>query len=522
MGAPYSDIGTDDLGEPSSSHQPCGMITQMSGVGSDIRNPRWLTKRVSIVILVLTYLSLALTFGLMTRAWEADDEPAHTQYVEYIVQHNSLPRIGVENGLESHQPPLYYLLEAGWQRVLGIPAFTPTIIALPSKDLFATDTLPYGHDYTPTEHRDAVDLRWLRLISITLGLGTVLLGYAVAKVIGIRESAALGVGLFIALLPRELVVSSSVTNDALVIPLCALALLLFLLAERNRTTGLRGRRTTQVLGMGLTLGAAAITKFNSLPVAAVLILLALVPSIRLSRQEPEGTSLETPGSIAFDQIPADSEPEVRADHRGPAVDWRVVMDGVIAIAAFLAVSGWWFLRNQRLYGQYLATRAGEKYLSTFYLHPVKWSVSMFTNELPTTFQSSMWYLQPKLVLPGWMNDALGVLALVSLVGGVWMMLAKRIWFRPRLRILPALAVLGCVAGGVVAVVLIIKSVGYSDARLSYVALSAVAVLLVVGGVRIASLIDGRVEAISPLFWPAVLLAVDLFVLGRFLIPLGGL
>jgi hypothetical protein len=73
---------------------------------SDRRPRRLKPTEVSLVVLVVVYLILALTFSLRTRAFEADDEQAHVQYVEYIVRHDAIPHISRANLQESHQPPL--------------------------------------------------------------------------------------------------------------------------------------------------------------------------------------------------------------------------------------------------------------------------------------------------------------------------------------------------------------------------------------------------------------------------------
>ena len=235
----------------------------------------------SIAVLAVVYLALALPFTLLTRAYEADDENAHITYIEYVYQHDSIPLISVSNGAESHQPPLYYLIAAGWQHLLGIPAFSPDLV--PAKNPFAPDGLVFSHQYTASQHQEAVYVHEMRLLSVLLGLGTVLLTYAAARVIGLREPIAVSAGLFVALLPRELVISGNVTSDALLFPLCALALLLFLLSERARKTQRFRHRRLHLLSMGLVLGAAAITKFTSLPIAALLLLLTLVPAVHVQR-----------------------------------------------------------------------------------------------------------------------------------------------------------------------------------------------------------------------------------------------
>lgn len=464
-----------------------------------------LTSRVSIILLIATYVSLSLTFGLLTRAWEADDEPAHTRYIEYIVRHDSLPRISVANGLESHQPPLYYLLAAGWQRALGIPAFTPKIIPAHYKNpTYEEGRLPYVHDYTPTEHQDAIYLRELRLLSVLLGLGTVLLTYAAARVLYLPESVALCSGLFVALLPRELVVSSSVTNDALVVPLCSLALLLFLLAERNRAAQQFARRRLYILGMGVVLGAAATTKLNSLPAAVVLFALVLVPAIWAPTRVP---SLASSSKHAGNGSPL-------------AFESRLLADVVIGILGFLATSGWWFIRNKRLYGQFLATKESEHYLSFFLLHPVPWSTHLFVTELPNTLWLSLWYLQPGLALPTWVNSVLGALAIFSLLGSAWYAIRQR--SSSRSQRLSLLGLVGCMVAGLIVIVIIIKSVGTSDARLAYVGLSAFAIVVVMGATSITSRACPRLQSVGLLMWPVAFLAVDLFVLFQYLLPLGGL
>jgi hypothetical protein len=202
---------------------------------------------------------------------------------------------------------------------------------------------------------------------------------------------------------------------------------------------------------------------------------------------------------------------------------QALLDGVVAIIGFLAISGWWFAWNKHLYGQFLATQKSRDYLkNTLFLHPVSWSTHMFVSELPATLKFSMWYLQPNLVLPGWMNSALSAVAVLSLLGGVWVLVMDRQWLAPRMPLLSALALLGCIVGGVIAVVIIIKSVGYSDARLAYVGLSAIAIALVAAVGRLSSRMSPRLESVGLLVWPVALFAVDLYVLSHFLIPLGGL
>ena len=461
----------------------------MSGLGTThhedarpllVAHPRGelsLSTRTSLAILIVTYLGFALTFTFLTRAWEADDESAHVQYVEYIVAHHSIPRISPANNAESHQPPLYYLAAAAWQTVLHIPTFRPdpVIRHINRSELLkellnrGSPRLAYNHDYNAAEHRHAVDVHEIRLISVALGLVTVLSTYAAARVLRLRESIALSAGLFVALLPRELVIASSVTNDALVIPLCWLALLCFLMARRFGAQGRANQRRWSTIGMGVFLGAAAITKFNSLPVAAVLFAATFLSALALP------TTVPTP------------LPEAKTRRIVTRLDLGQVMDGGLAVLAFLVVSGWWFIRNKSLYGQFLATSASQTYLRTmlFYVIPAPSSSYLVEHELPDTLWWTLWYLQPGSSLPFWINDLLIVGAIVCFVGAIWALLIRPERGAIRARFVGA-TLFALIVAGILAVFLIIKSVGTSDARLAYVALSAWAITLVYGATTVST------------------------------------
>jgi hypothetical protein len=452
------------------------------------------TTRWSLIVLVIVYLPMALTFTLLTREYEAADEPAHVQNVEYIVRHGALPRISVANGLESHQPPLYYVLAAGWQEALGIPAFKPVIVPLPLSEVLLGNHLLYSTAYTPSERADAVHVHELRLLSVLIGLGTVLLTYAAAKIIELCEGWALASGLFVALYPKSLIAASTVTNDGLVIALCALALVLYLLSNRAAMRGRFDRRRLYVVAMGIVLGAAALTKLSSLAIAVILFALALVPSLRgLGRAS---SNLRT--------------------------NMRLSLDVILAGVGFLAVSGWWLYRNHHLYGQFLATNASETYLRAFLLRPAPWSTHLLLRLFPNTLLHSGWYTQPAFFLPGWMNDALAVLAVPCLAVGAWVAISNRKWISRTLTLLPGVALLGCFLGGIAALVIIMKDTGQGDERDALVALAAIAIFAVLGSVRISTGISPRLELVGVALWPVILFSLDLYILIRFLIPLGGL
>src|SRR3974377_348346 len=94
-------------------------------------------RRPSVLLLLIlaVYLVLGVLYAVYTPAWQAPDEPAHYNYVRYLVQNGRFPvlqmgdypndyleQIKLEKfppnlsiapiRYESHQPPLYYLLAA--------------------------------------------------------------------------------------------------------------------------------------------------------------------------------------------------------------------------------------------------------------------------------------------------------------------------------------------------------------------------------------------------------------------------
>ena len=121
------------------------------------------------------------------------------------------------------------------------------------------------------------------------------------------------------------------------------------------------------------------------------------------------------------------------------------------------MSGWWFVRNKQLYGQFLATKASENYLQSFYLHPIPWSFHIVFETLPQTLLTNTWYTQPDEYLPLSMNRALLDIALV---------LPSRRWLlhlqvtHETLASTPdtvGLALLGSIVAGIAAVVITIQA-----------------------------------------------------------------
>ncbi len=205
-------------------------------------------------LLLLAYLLLAGLFAARTPAWQTPDEPAHYNYVRQLVGGN-LPVIapgdwdqaylgqivGAEFDpalsidrltYEDWQPPLYYLLQA------------------------------------PVYVLSGGSLTAMRLLSVALGAGVVLLAYVVGRAVFGGAPAALAVAAFVAFLPQHLAILGSVNNDSLT-ELIIAAILALLVTPWPPAAGRDKRETRRLLALGALLGAGFLTKGQAYLMAPV-------------------------------------------------------------------------------------------------------------------------------------------------------------------------------------------------------------------------------------------------------------
>jgi len=463
----------------------------------------------ALVGIVLAYLAVTLTFSFLTRAGESNGELDHVVYVEHLLRDNAIPRISADNGHESHQPPLYYLVTAAWQKLLGIHTFELVLGPAPTSRP-GVPPLKLSHTYTKDQLQGVRDVHQLRLLSVLFGLGTVLLTFAAARLATGRDGIALAASLAVALWPKEVVVSSAVTNDSLVILLSSLALVVLLLWLRVGTSdGVRSRLFA--VDLGLVLGAAILTKFNALPLLPVALAVIL--------------------GVAF-------------RHRGRERIGQLI-DALLVIIGCLAVCGWWLLRNNHLYGDYFAVKASNAYLRSWLpglISPVSWfNTNRMLHYVPSHLLRSVWYDGGwnQFMLPGWLNKVLTALAAYAVV--LFAVAAARRYQRLA-RPAATAALAGAALAGVVAVMGVAKDSLQAEGRIAFVGLAAFATILVAGASQagplivrrlragIASAPDGSSELAPPpaaelvglLVWPAVFLAIDLYVFFHFVWPTRGL
>ncbi len=231
-----------------------------------------------LAVIVVAYLCAATAFALATPLWEAPDEPAHYNYVRYLIEQRALPvlrpgdydfayleRIKAARfppdlpidaiRYESHQPPLYYVAGA--------------IVAAP----FAPAARPVV----------------LRLFSVVLGACLLWVTYrTVIAIVPEQPAWALGATAFVATVPMHVALTAAISNDTLAELIVGLVLLT--LVRRIMTGAASGWAGDVRLGLLLGLGLwTKTTDYVLLPLTAFVLLAP--PLWRRLRREADGESI---------------------------------------------------------------------------------------------------------------------------------------------------------------------------------------------------------------------------------------
>ncbi|MBI4881436.1 MAG: DUF2142 domain-containing protein [Planctomycetes bacterium] len=280
---------------------------------------------------LLCHLLLAFGYLISTPVFEAPDENTHFQYVLHLAGARSLPlvpgtaealgRSRLDEVIQAYHPPLYYALlavtlgAAGFRDIAATGAMNPdygaTDPARPGRYLHFV----HGADERPPVSAEVRVFRLLRGWSVLFGLLVVFLTHRLGRLaFPASPAVADAAALLLACLPQWSFMHAVVNNDNLATLLCHVALLLLAAAlARRRLSIMTG------LGLGLIIGLALLAKLTAV---------FLVPLAVLVH------------AFAF-------------------CAWReerrtVLLSGAAAALSAAAVSGWFFLRNGRLYGSLMA------------------------------------------------------------------------------------------------------------------------------------------------------------------------
>lgn len=281
--------------------------------------------RLPLSIILVVFVALCIANNFAVPLFEGNDEGDHFLYNNYIADHHGLPDLD-QSWAISHeivQPPLYYVASS---------LFIAWTDRSDLKDVYRQnkDREIFFFDHTNAEiifppQGTTLAMRINRLVSTLFGVAGILLIYQIARILFDQEAVALlAVGLT-AFNPKYVQMSSLVNNDIAVAAAGALTLLC--LARLLCQTGAVQKR--QVVILGATVGLAYLCKTNGLalflPTAGVLV-------YRVLRDE-QGKPL---GQAIRNNITP------------------LLKEGILCLAGFLLVAGWYLVYCQINYGNPLA------------------------------------------------------------------------------------------------------------------------------------------------------------------------
>lgn len=274
-----------------------------------------------ICAILLLFVLLALGYSVINPLHEATDELRHYRFVRYIAAYQRLPVQGQEPcRSQSLHPPLYYALgvvatgriETG-RDICHTPPHNP-FWAYRYADVGVDNKNQYLHgpDTAFPWHGEALAAHILRAINVLFGVLTVWLTWATGRMIWPAQRAlAAGATAFVAFNPMFLYMSGAINND--VIAACSGAAVLWACARLLRDP--RGLSLGHGALLGAFYGLALMSKFNMVVVA--LLIAATMTWVAWRRRQ-----------------------------------WRIWFKAAaLSIAVAALIAGWWFVRNQLLYGE---------------------------------------------------------------------------------------------------------------------------------------------------------------------------
>lgn len=419
-----------------------------------------MSERRGLALIILFYLLAAGFTALRVPLGEAPDELDHFLYVAWLIGEQRLPvmRPSADENvtMEANQPPLAYALYAlatagvDWQT-----ADLPAAVERPLNPCFAHDSLwrPTFYQHTAAEawppHGAAAAFYRARLLSTLLGAATVWLTAVCARQLGRSEAArrswALGAAALVACNPQFIYITASVNNDVLAALLGALMVALSVRLAADA----QPRRLW--IGLGATLAAALLTKLS---------LLALFPAVGVAvivaaRRDLRSTARRLPALVGLP----------------------------------LLLSGWWYLRNWRLYGDPLVWDVHLQAKGPFVLRTTPFTSADLLEFARIHFQSYWaWFGWLNIQPPEWVYAALALFVLIGLLGWLPLLwknlprIARINTEAPHPQLVAGAILAVAVAGSYAALLRYIQTINWSgyQGRLAYAAIAPTAVLLATG------------------------------------------
>ncbi len=293
-------------------------------------------QRRALAFLLIGMTALALFYSLLVPLFEGPDEDDHFRYAKYLADHRALPVQlfqpgGGEAGHQGWQPPFYYALVALVIAPIDTSDFAEHLWRNPAQsfqgDPACCGRNSYFHaaseDFPYTRTTLAVHLA--RGVSILFGVVTIGAIFFLAQEFFHSIGFAFVAAALVAFNPSFLFASALVSNDVPLAGFCSLALYVCT-RILNRTWELN-MRTSVRLGVLAALGV--LTKTTAL---------GLIPFVLAA--QAYGVWREAGAPCAVNQTRAR----------------KFFANASVFILVILALTGWYFVRNQILYGDPFALR----------------------------------------------------------------------------------------------------------------------------------------------------------------------
>ncbi len=280
------------------------------------RRSRW-----AITAIVLTFILLGLAYSTANPLFEATDELRHYRFVQHIIQRQSLPIQGtVGCSAQGHHPPLYYsaaALATWWidtgQDVCYEPQKNP-FWAYRYWDVGSDNKNQYLHSSEEAFPWSGNDLaaHLSRAVNVLIGAAVVWVTWAIGRTVWPkRPYLAVGGAAIVAFNPMFLFMSGAINNDVI----AALGGAAITLATVRLLRDEQGLRLRWGMILGILFGLALLSKSN---LAAIIVTIELALTWVAWRKK----------------------------------QWRHWLYANVLLVLFtLLIAGWWFLRNQFLYGE---------------------------------------------------------------------------------------------------------------------------------------------------------------------------
>lgn len=353
-------------------------------------------------LIVAAYVVVAAVYVSTVPIWEATDEAGHFAYVKYLRDHRSLPYQppDPQQLVLSHwfHPPLFYTIGAVATAWLDLSDFSELASPNPHFQWIQGEAPGGWNVFLPPEWTGflppgtVVAVYVLRALSVLMGVGVLWATHQIARrLVPDQPTISFGAVVLTAFNPSFVYMTAGVHNDNLA---TLLGTILILWSVRAVTgppidTGMR-------ISGGLLLGLALLAKTSALAFVPVVSVAAVIGASGAHSAPTTSTSMPGHGKLDWTAVR------------------RALWGGALTTGVAAIIAGWWYLRNQIVYGdplgwqRYMTTHAFLVRTQPYDLHAFR----DFAAQLARTYWAAFGYMN-LVVDQGIYNALWGVTLLAS-------------------------------------------------------------------------------------------------------------